>query len=1782
MSHRSKTRPRWQVAATAAATLALGLTGLIAPGAAAAPAEVAPEALTGPGDGFSLGANVLANPGFEDYDLSAWDIQYEVPAGAGEYFGVRHEDDAEQARTGEGSLNWYGPGARLSFTVSQTVPVTADTYFDFSAYFRGGSANLVGQILVDDEVVATTASTGTAAWNVWVPLSLSEVLVPAGSEAVVRIAMDSTANGAWGYLDDVSLRPWILSDVEPVPSDILVERVANLRPDWINAVDIGSVLSLEESGVTWYDFDGSEADIFELFAANGVNMVRIRIWNDPWNREVDPIRGFGGGNTDAARAIEIGRRATEAGMGVAFNFHFSDFWADPGKQMAPRAWVGMTLDQLEVALEAFVRQTLEDAVAAGVDVWHVQLGNENQGGNMIAGVGGSGWARYARLFNAGARAVRDVTPDAQTVAHFTNPHSGFVANATQLHNHNVDVDVIGASYYPFWHGTLANLTNVLSTIRTRYGFEVMVAEVSYAWTAEDGDGHPNTVDATTPTLPYPLTVQGQANAIRNVAQATADADGIGIIWWEPAWTPVGPPDQFENNLLLWEEFGSGWATSYAAIYDPGDAGLWFGGTSWDNQGVFDFEGHPLPTLRLFDYLHTGTVPRQGIVADTTIPTDIIEIISFDGITAADVLAVAPTTVTAVYMDNSRTSVPVVWDVAAIEAALARAQGVYATRLPGIATTSAGPMAAELALTILPVNLARNGGFETVPHGWSSSGTCGSLQHRNYNNRSGNLSITWNGATNCRFFQDVEITETGYHAFQGFNQGSHQHNAYFTAYMIVDGVETRGEPMPVGGWLTWQRPRVEGVFIEAGQTVRIGMHITANSGVWGTMDDFHLYFQGVELGTPVEPMEVAIHGEPVVGGQLTTEVLNVANPALQSRVQWLVDGEPFGEPISLSNIALPATLAITADLAGAYVTAQVAVTQPGTGVFDYLPIPAGVRIGAAQTGPVLSEIHVNAVENLRPDFVFGSDVSSVLSQEASGVTWYGHDGEQVDLFEALADGGHNLIRIRIWNDPWNRTFDPPRGFGGGNNDVERAIEIGLRATEAGMGVMLNFHYSDFWADPSKQQSPRAWESMNIVEREQALFQFTYDSVRAALEAGVDVWQVQVGNETNNGIAGTTSIADRVRLIDAGARAVRLLEAEFDHPMQVVVHFTNPDTNFAGWASLLDQHGVDYDVFGASYYSFWHGTIDNLRTVLTNIRQNYGVEVLVTETSHPWTTANGDGHGNSVPGGAAQMVHPISIQGQANAIQEVAQATADADGIGIILWEPAWTPVSRNGRAYNLPIWEEHGSGWASSYAGIFDPDDAGRFWGGSSWDNQGLFDHDGRALPTLNIMNYLRHGAYTATGIVVEAIAPSTHTMNFVQGMTVDTLLAALPTTAEAIRTDNSRLDLPVTWNQTQLASAITATASTGGIRNFQIQGVVEADGENFTATLALTFLPANLVLNHSFEEDDLSMWRAIYDLGGEGWTGVRNSNVRTGELAWGWWDGAPFDLTLQQDIDIEHSGLHTFEAFFTGGDGTPNAGWLRVYVNGEFVAESGGNRTLPGWGNWRNPSIAGIRAYAGDVLTISLRVTGAAGVWGSIDDVFVFLTEPIDDQPDLPLVSITGEPEVGETLTAVITGHSGSALPHFQWIADGEPIDGATASTLLVTADLAGSDVTVEVVLVQPGTGHRTYLVRPTAVPIAGLPPVMCEYDGLEHLSADDPLCVYPGDGVEPGSNADRLAIRRGNQFFKSFELAGGNADINFTFGRVGDEVFMGDWNGNGIDTPAIRRGNQFDLTNTQQGGWAE
>lgn len=613
-----------------------------------------------------------------------------------------------------------------------------------------------------------------------------------------------------------------------------------------------------------------------------------------------------------------------------------------------------------------------------------------------------------------------------------------------------------------------------------------------------------------------------------------------------------------------------------------------------------------------------------------------------------------------------------------------------------------------------------------------------------------------------------------------------------------------------------------------------------------------------------------------------------------------------------------------------------------------------------TEMVETDIFVTPIEGISDDFIRGMDISSVLAEEASGVKYYNEKGEEEDLFKILADAGINYIRVRVWNDPFDENG---KGYGGGNNDAKAAAEIGKRAAKYGMKLMVDFHYSDFWADPAKQMAPKAWETMFMIEeKEQAIYDYTKESLKMIIDAGADVGMVQIGNEINAGLAGEKRIENICKLLSSASKAVR----ETSQDIKVVVHYTNIDKvgDMEKKAQQLADYNVDYDVFGVSYYPYWHGTLENLESVLTNVKKNSGKETCIVETGYMYTGEDGDMFGNNVSAGDAWDEYPVSVQGQATCIRDICAVASKSESLGVFYWEGAWVPVGSDYEANKL-LWEEHGSGWASSYSVDYDPNDAGKWYGGCSWDNQAMFDFKGKALSSLNVWKYLKYGAKASAVDVISVISPSIEVKCRTE--------LKMPETVAAVYNDPTCTDpLKVTWNADQLA-AIDLTVP----GKYVIDGTTEKGG---AVSANVKVYNENFLKDWSFEDKNSDVWNFTYLNGAT--EGVnfekKAADAITGEMECHFWNTAAQEFTVEQTIKNVPAGKYSATAYIQGGDvGDHVVSFYVIVGDKKYESEA---IVLEGWVVWKNPLIKDIVVDGTTDVTVGMYVKCAGGGWGTMDD----------------------------------------------------------------------------------------------------------------------------------------------------------------------------------------------------------
>lgn len=369
-------------------------------------------------------------------------------------------------------------------------------------------------------------------------------------------------------------------------------------------------------------------------------------------------------------------------------------------------------------------------------------------------------------------------------------------------------------------------------------------------------------------------------------------------------------------------------------------------------------------------------------------------------------------------------------------------------------------------------------------------------------------------------------------------------------------------------------------------------------------------------------------------------------------------------------------------------------------------------------------------------IFGADFSSLEETELQGGRFF-DKGREVELVSCLANKGFAGARLRLWLDPYGEEGE---AYMGGTCDLERVIRLARRARNQGMLLLLDLHYSDFWCDPGRQMIPKSWQNMDLEAMCEALYAYTAATLDRMAAEGLEPEAVQVGNEITNGMlwpvgklegwAPRQGYDALAALLRSGIKAVR------DHSSaQVVLHLeqSGKQALWQDWFDAMVQRDVDFDVIGASYYPYWHGTLEQLRANMENCIARYGKDIWIVETSYPFTTEHYRPDGTSaslcIADGAHRwngdpVTHPLTPEGQIAFVRDLVALVAalpEGRGRSIWWWEPGWIPAP--------------GSSWASA-ASLAYCHEEGKTCG-NEWANQCLFDYAGNGLPVLDIFRELQ-------------------------------------------------------------------------------------------------------------------------------------------------------------------------------------------------------------------------------------------------------------------------------------------------------------------------------------------------------------------------------------------------------------------------------------------------------------
>jgi len=348
--------------------------------------------------------------------------------------------------------------------------------------------------------------------------------------------------------------------------------------------------------------------------------------------------------------------------------------------------------------------------------------------------------------------------------------------------------------------------------------------------------------------------------------------------------------------------------------------------------------------------------------------------------------------------------------------------------------------------------------------------------------------------------------------------------------------------------------------------------------------------------------------------------------------------------------------------------------------------------------VISTVHPTPAHAASTLSMLGADVSSLQHAEDLGAKYYYANGTAGDPLQILKDNGVNYIRLRIWVNPKN-----------GYNNETKVLAFAKTVKAKGLKLLIDFHYSDTWADPGHQTPPVAWASHNISQLQTDVYNYTYGVCTALKAQGTTPDSVQIGNEINVGMLWpvgeviNNNFTNLGLLLKSGYNATKACNSG----TQVIIHTADADSdaNARWFYDGIKAQGVNWDITGLSYYCYWHGSMSNMSSVVSDMKSRYGKSVIIAETAYPFTASNADSEGNSISSSTPCSGYPATWTGQYDNFRDVLAAARTGGAIGVFYWEPTWTAIT--------------GNGW--------DPTNSSS---GDQWDNQTLFNWSGVANPAI--------------------------------------------------------------------------------------------------------------------------------------------------------------------------------------------------------------------------------------------------------------------------------------------------------------------------------------------------------------------------------------------------------------------------------------------------------------------
>ncbi len=918
-----------------------------------------------------------------------------------------------------------------------------------------------------------------------------------------------------------------------------------------------------------------------------------------------------------------------------------------------------------------------------------------------------------------------------------------------------------------------------------------------------------------------------------------------------------------------------------------------------------------------------------------------------------------------------------------------------------------------------VNLVTNPGFETGLTGWTYEGTDGVVTIGSGNNNvhtgSGSASHWASSSYAFKLTQTIIGLENGEYALKAWSSGDSGNNPLKLFADNYGGVQQTAA-INNSGWGTITSYTIEHINVTNGQAT-IGFDVDSLGGKWGFFDDVEFYkvdhtptweasksltasviaatYLKLDWSGVSDPSIVTgyrVYQDDVLLDTTSGTSYDVAdlNPATEysfkveagnSANQWS-DGGPTTTATTAASTATAPTWAEGKSLTVSSLTSKgLVLTWSGASddvdITRYRIFENGVKkMTVTGTTYQITDLSPNTTYAYRVEagdadllwssggptatvttpvipaegFIKGADISTLQAIEDAGGKYY-DNGVEKDLLDILQNHGVNYIRLRIWNNPVEAD---------GYNDKEHVIALAKRVKAKGMKLLLDFHYSDFWADPGKQVKPEAWKDLSFDQLEQVVYDYTSGVMGELKDENAYPDMVQIGNEINPGMLlpdGATSNYDKLTaLLKNGILAVRDTTPA-GHEVKIMLHLAEGGKNdvFRNFFDAMQDRNVDYDVIGMSYYAYWHGPFNNLKNNLNDMASRYGKEVIVAETSYGHMLGDGDGYADSFTQNEADEAgFPATVEGQAQLLQTVMNTVAsvpNGKGVGVFYWEPAWIPVPKDAEGH-------YQAGWKSGE--------------GSGWNNQAMFDFNGNALSSLDVFNFEPGDLPNIAPLMVKDPEGITVPVN----ETAVHAAELLPDMADVLYNEGSIVQVPIEWGTIEQDDL-------SRIGTFELTGKVGSTGKTVKIIVTVTSY-RNLANNPGFETSDSSASWSITGSQGVASFKTDSGNAYAGTRAVNYWSQSAFNFTLSQTLTGLTNGTYVLKARVSGGGGDNS---IHLFAEGYGGVDlTSANIVNTGWQQWNDGTLGSIEVTNGQA-TIGLTVDAPAtsdGIWGWIDSFEFF------------------------------------------------------------------------------------------------------------------------------------------------------------------------------------------------------